>query len=100
VQGQCLDWTSERVTQAFFSPPYVVLVSKEMLEARLIQTGRIIDRLESENTRVTLEGIQSAKWQADRTLHLATIDRQSLRGFEVPTTELCSIYQWKISGSK
>lgn len=96
IQGQCIDWSSEKVTQALFSPPYALLLSNEMLEARLIQTGRFVDRVDHENIRVTMEGTRQGKKKDSPIIHLAAVDRQSSRGFDLPSIEPCSIHQWKI----
>lgn len=95
VQGACIDWTSNKVTQAFYLAPYVLLVSKTTLETRLVHNGKLVDRFDAEELYITHEP-EISTGSESRYFHLAARGEAGSRQFDVDELDTFSVHQWSL----
>lgn len=96
VQGQAIDWSTGTIEKVFPSHPYFLLASHDTIEARIIHSGRLVDRFTGEDIRITCEASLTQAMNGTPTVQIRTSDVGGSRQFELPSNESHSIYEWAI----
>ncbi|KAG8825396.1 hypothetical protein FRC19_011512 [Serendipita sp. 401] len=100
IQGPPIEWSTPSVTQALCIAPYVLLVSEDAIETRVIASGRLMDCLNGENLQVT-HGADTSDTSRTGLFHLASVDRESARQFDIGVKDdSYSVYEWSAQPAK
>ncbi|KAG8845564.1 hypothetical protein FRB91_001658 [Serendipita sp. 411] len=100
IQGPPIEWSTPSVTQALCIAPYVLLVSEDAIETRVIASGRLMDCLNGEKLQVT-HGADTSDTSRTGLFHLASVDRESARQFDIGVKDdSYSVYEWSAQPAK